>query len=383
VESIIHLEMNRILFIVSEDWYFYSHRLYLAKIAIKLGYKVALLSHYTNHRDKIKQDGIEVINWPLNRSTKNLLQEIKAIKSVASSINNFQPSVIYAVAMKPVLYSAIACFLSGFKNRVFALAGLGFIFTSKKRSVKVLRLLMEFVFRLLFKGNNTRLILQNPEDQSALLSAKVINKNYLRLIRGAGVDTTSFHYQKIPNEIPVIILPARMLWAKGIQDFVDCAIEINKKVKKARFVLVGTPDIQNPDAIPKVRLKKWNEEGVIEWWGHQSDMVIVYHQSTIVCLPTTYGEGLPKSLLEAASCGRPIVAYDVPGCREIVQDGYNGYLVKPKSINGLVDAITKILNSYELCVQMGKNGRQLVKKHFTQEKIARETMAVWEEVLIS
>ena len=375
--------MNRILFIVSEDWYFYSHRLYLAKIAIKLGYKVALLSHYTNHRDKIKQDGIEVINWPLNRSTKNLLQEIKAIKSVASSINNFQPSVIYAVAMKPVLYSAIACFLSGFKNRVFALAGLGFIFTSKKRSVKVLRLLMEFVFRLLFKGNNTRLILQNPEDQSALLSAKVINKNYLRLIRGAGVDTTSFHYQKIPNEIPVIILPARMLWAKGIQDFVDCAIEINKKVKKARFVLVGTPDIQNPDAISKVRLKKWNEEGVIEWWGHQSDMVKVYHQSTIVCLPTTYGEGLPKSLLEAASCGRPIVTYDVPGCREIVIDGYNGFLVKAKRVDDLISAISNLLDDRELCIKMGKNGRKLVEKYFTQEKIAQETMAVWEELLVS
>ena len=109
----------------------------------------------------------------------------------------------------------------------------------------------------------------------------------------------------------------------------------------------------------------------------------LYHKSTIVCLPTSYGEGLPKSLLEAASCGRPIVTYDVPGCREIVKDGYNGFLVKPKSVDGLVEAISELLNDRELCIEMGKNGRELVEKHFTQEKIAQETMAVWEEVLVS
>ena len=341
------------------------------------------MSRYTNHRKVIENAGVEIIDWPLDRSSKNPLTELNAIKSIISSIRKFRPDIIHSVAMKPVIYSAIASIFTGLDNRIFALAGLGFVFTSNRRSAKILRPFLKVIFSLLFKGKKTKLILQNPDDRRQLLSKGVINPKNIRLIRGAGVDTKTFSFKTIPSNMPIIILPSRMLWAKGIQDFVDCAIEINKKVKKARFVLVGTPDIQNPDAISKVRLKKWNEEGVIEWWGHQSDMVKVYHQSTIVCLPTTYGEGLPKSLLEAASCGRPIVAYDVPGCREIVQDGYNGYLVKPKSINGLVDAITKILNSYELCVQMGKNGRQLVKKHFTQEKIARETMAVWEEVLIS
>jgi len=285
--------------------------------------------------------------------------------------------------MKPVIYSAIACNLSGLKSRIFALAGLGFVFTSNKRSAKILRPFLKVIFSLLFKGKKTKLILQNPDDQRQLLSKGVINPKNIRLIRGAGVDTKTFSFKTIPSNMPIIILPSRMLWAKGIQDFVDCAIEINKKVKKARFVLVGTPDIQNPDAISKVRLKKWNEEGVIEWWGHQSDMVKVYHQSTIVCLPTTYGEGLPKSLLEAASCGRPIVTYDVPGCREIVIDGYNGFLVKAKRVDDLISAISNLLDDRELCIKMGKNGRKLVEKYFTQEKIAQETMAVWEELLVS
>ena len=341
------------------------------------------MSYYTNHRKVIADAGIEIIDWPLNRSSKNPLTELIAIISVISSIRQFRPSIIHSVAMKPVIYSSIASLFTGLDNRIFALAGLGFVFTSNRRSAKILRPFLKVIFSLLFKGKKTKLILQNPDDRRQLLSKGVINPKNIRLIRGAGVDTKTFSFKTIPSNMPIIILPSRMLWAKGIQDFVDCAIEINKKVKKARFVLVGTPDIQNPDAISKVRLKKWNEEGVIEWWGHQSDMVKVYHQSTIVCLPTTYGEGLPKSLLEAASCGRPIVTYDVPGCREIVIDGYNGFLVKAKRVDDLISAISNLLDDRELCIKMGKNGRKLVEKYFTQEKIAQETMAVWEELLAS
>jgi len=373
----------KILFIITEDWYFVSHRLDLVKRAIWSGYQVALLSHYTNHREVIEDAGIKSIEWPLDRSSKNPLTELNAIKSIISSIRQFRPDIIHSVAMKPVIYSSIASLFTGLDNRIFALAGLGFVFTSNTRSAKIIKPFLEFAFRLLFKGCKTRLILQNPEDRQALLLANIINPYNIRLIRGAGVDIKSFSINKIPTDLPIISIPARMLWAKGIQDFIDCSKEINKDNKFARFVLVGTPDEQNPDSIPKQQLIEWDKNGVIEWWGHRSDMPNVFHQSTIVCLPTTYGEGLPKSLLEAASCGRPIVAYDVPGCREIVKDGYNGYLVKPKSVDGLVNAISQLLNDHELCDNMGKNGRKLVEKHFTQEKIAVETIAVWEEVLAS
>jgi len=373
----------RILFIISEDWYFVSHRLYLAKVAINSGYKVALLSHFTNHREIIEAEGIKTIAWPLNRSSRNLYKEIEAIKSIVSTIRQFKPSMIHSVAMKPVIYSAIACNLSGLKSRIFALAGLGFVFTSSKRSAKILRPFLKVIFSLLFKGKKTKLILQNPDDQRQLLSEGVINPKNIRLIRGAGVDTKTFSFKTIPSNMPIIILPSRMLWSKGIQDFIDCAKVINIDNIMARFVLVGTPDDQNPDSISTQLLTEWHKDGVIEWWEFQSDMPNVLHQSTIVCLPTIYGEGLPKSLLEAASCGRPIVTYDVPGCREIVIDGYNGFLVEPKSVDGLVGAISKLLNDRELCIKMGKNGRKLVEKYFTQEKIAQETMAVWEELLVS
>jgi len=378
------MSIKRVLFIVSEDWYFVSHRFHLAKSAISLGYSVALLSNYSKHRNEIEVAGIEVINWSINRSSKNPFQEMEAIKNIVLAIKHFKPSLIHSVAIKPVIHSAIACMISGIKPRIFALAGLGYIFTSSKKSAKLLRPFLKIIFKLLFYGKKTCLILQNPDDKSVLFSANVIKNNQIHLILGAGVDAMAFKYQKIlKDRMPVIILSARMLWAKGIQDFIDSAKQINNNNINARFVLVGTPDNQNPDAIPNEKLEKWHKSGLIEWWGHQNDMAKIYHQSSIVCLPTTYGEGLPKSLLEAASCGRPIVTYDVPGCREIVKDGYNGYLVMPKSVDGLVQAISHLLNNYDLCVKMGKNGRKLVEKHFTQEKIAQETIAVWEEVLAS
>ena len=371
---------KRLLFIISEDWYFVSHRLHLAVSAIKAGYSVALLSHYTKHQEKIKLAGIETINWPLNRGSKNLIKEIISIKGIVSTIRQFQPSLIHSVAMKPVLYSGIACKMIGLRNRVFALAGLGFIFTSDKRSAKYLRPIIKYSFKFLFKGDKTRLILQNPEDQAALSTANIINENNVSLIRGSGVNMNLYSFSKIPEGTPIIMLPARMLWDKGVGEFVKVAKILKQSGIKARFVLVGSPDVHNPETINDFQLKNWENDEIIEWWGQKEDMAKVYYQSTIVCLPS-YREGLPKSLLEAASCGRPIVTYDVPGCREIVKDGYNGYLVQLKSIDGLVQAISQLINYYELCVQMGKNGRKLVKKHFSQEQIANETLAVWEEVL--
>ena len=171
-----------------------------------------------------------------------------------------------------------------------------------------------------------------------------------------------------------------MLLDKGVVEFVEAARTLNCKGINARFALVGPTDPQNPESVPDKQLAQWVKEGVIEWWGLRNDMPNVYRQATIVCLPS-YREGLPKSLLEAASCGRPIITYDVPGCREIVLNGVNGILVPLKDQNNLLTAIEKLLGDSELCSQMGKAGRELAEKEFSQEKVAAETIKVWQEVL--
>ena len=171
-----------------------------------------------------------------------------------------------------------------------------------------------------------------------------------------------------------------MLWDKGVEDFVICAQRCKKKKVNARFILIGDPDPHNPECIPDSQLKKWIRQGAIEWRGRQDDILSAYHEADIVCFPS-YHEGLPKTLLEAASCGLPIVSYDVPGCREVVQDTINGFLIPLKDRDALFLAVLKLLEDSKLRYEMGQRGRKMILKDFTQEKIATETISVWNEFL--
>jgi glycosyltransferase involved in cell wall biosynthesis len=171
-----------------------------------------------------------------------------------------------------------------------------------------------------------------------------------------------------------------MLWDKGVHEFVSCAQQLKEDGVTARFCLVGGVDTQNPESVSVAQLKKWTDQKVVEWWGDQNNMPEIYSRSTIVCFPS-YREGLPKSLLEAASSGLPIVAYNVPGCREIVIDGVNGFLIPFKDDNSLRDAILKLIKDQDLCDSMGFLGREIVLKNFSQKIISEQTLSVWLEVL--
>jgi glycosyltransferase involved in cell wall biosynthesis len=370
--------LKKILFIVSEDWYFVSHRLNLATEAINKGYEVALLSKFTIHRDYLNSLGIKIIDWSLERKSKNPLLEIKAIYHIVKAINYYKPSVVHSVALKPILYTAISRIFTNIDGMVLAFGGLGFVFHSKTNYAKFIKFLITPLLRVLFIGDRVRLIIQNDDDMRLLESFKVIRKDNVRVIRGAGVDVNMFTPRHRDNKNYLVILPARMLWDKGVSDFVACAKYCIKHKVNARFALVGDQDIHNPKCIPKRQLKKWVKTGVVEWWGRSDDIVKVYHAADIVCFPS-YHEGLPKSLLEAASCELPIVAYNVSGCREVVEDGKNGILVPFRDEGALLSAVLLLLNDKILRRNMGKCGRKKVLAMFTQEIIFKKTMAVWSE----
>ena len=373
--------MKKILFIVSEDWYFVSHRLHLATTAINDGHEVLLLSRMSEHQGLINSLGIETIDWTLKRSSRNLLLEFKTIYCIYDVIRNFKPDLVHAVAMKPVFYTALSSIFADVNGRIFAFGGLGFIFRSHRIVARMLRLFFVPIFRLLLRGKNIRLIIQNKDDRKLMENYGIIGTKKIRLIRGAGVDTMKFFPQYTPHrDTLLVILPARMLWDKGVEDFVICAQRCKKKKVNARFVLIGDRDPHNPECIPDSQLKKWIRQGAIEWWGRQDDILSAYHKADIVCFPS-YHEGLPKTLLEAASCGLPIVSYDVPGCREVVQDTINGFLIPLKDRDALLLAVLKLLEDSKLRYEMGQRGRKLILKDFTQEKIAAETISVWNEFL--
>jgi glycosyltransferase involved in cell wall biosynthesis len=374
--------LKRILFIVSEDWYFVSHRLHLAQKAISMGYHVTLLANVGKSQNLIEDSGIDVIPWSLKRNSYNLAREVNSILEVIKAINRVKPSLIHAVALKPILYSSIASIFTGLKRRVFAFAGLGFIFTSEKLFAKFCRVPIVFAMRLLIKNKYSNIILQNQDDINTLLHLRMIRKNSISLIQGSGVDTTIFFptNDQAIESTPLIILPARLLWDKGIGDFVNAANILKMKHVDARFILVGQRDIHNPASISESQISEWVESNIIEYWGFEENMPKILNKATIVCLPS-YREGFPKVLLEAASCAKPIVTTDVPGCRQAVENNLSGLLVPAKNPQALADAMEKLIHNKSLCKIMGARGLERVNTELSQNIIANKTINLWEKIL--
>lgn len=371
---------HKILFIIVEDRYFLSHRLHLAQYAIKKGYQVGLLCKISKHKEFLENEGIQVFDWSLVRGSFNLFFEIKAIYEILITLLKFAPDVLHAVALKPVIYASFASKLVFLKSRVFALGGLGFIFSSDKILAKLLRPLIVLVLKFTFSGNKSRLIIQNIDDKRTLINLKVIREEKIDLIKGAGVDMKIFSFIKEPSQIPEVILPARLLWDKGVGEFVLAADILKKRGINAKFTLLGETDPHNPECIPDDQIEDWKKEGAVDVAGFQDDMAKCIQDCAVVCLPS-YREGLPKSLLEAASCGRPIVTTDVPGCREIVQDGVNGYLVPSKNPDLLAEALSRLLTDRKLREVMGLKGREFVEREFSAEIVALKTEKIWNSLL--
>lgn len=330
----------------------------------------------------ITDAGLRLIPSSLARRGQNPLEEGNFIRKLTSIYRQEGPDIIHHVAMKPVLYGSIAARLAGCKNVVNAMAGMGFVFTSDKAKAKVLRPLVSSAYRMLLNRPNYRLILQNPDDVSLFTNAHLINPEKIALIRGAGVDIAQFSAEPENAGPPMIVLASRLLWDKGVGEFVEAARILRDEGVDARFILVGDSDHENPAAIPQKQIDKWRAIGNVELWGRRDDMSIVFSQAHIVCLPS-YREGLPKVLLEAASCGKPIVATDVPGCREIVRHNQNGLLVPPKNPTALAEALKSLILDADLRRRMGTAGRKIVEQEFSQEIVIEQTLALYREMLES
>ncbi|TFW16764.1 glycosyltransferase family 1 protein [Massilia arenosa] len=374
------LAERQLLFVVTEDWYFCSHRLHLAVAAVQQGMRVAVATNVAEHGAYIEAAGIELHPWRLKRSSVGLLAECTAVFDLWRIYRQVKPDVVHHVAIKPVVYGSLVSKLVRVPAVVNALGGMGAIFTGKSARRGIMRRLVLAAFRGLLGAPNQVLILQNPDDCSLMVEEAGVRQQSLRLIRGAGVDTREYDVAAEPEGVPLVVLPARMLRDKGVAEFVDAARLLKRRGMVARFVLVGGCDSCNPAALTETELSGWVREGVVEWWGRRSDMPAVFAASHIVCLPS-YREGLPKALLEAAACGRAIVTTDVPGCREIVRHGVNGMLVPAQDAQALAHALQQLLLDSERRVRMGMAGRAMVVNDFSDTAVARHTLGLYQELL--
>ena len=245
--------------------------------------------------------------------------------------------------------------------------------------MRLLRWLIKGFYRRALRG--TQVIFQNPDDQELFSRNGLVNRKQVTLIPSSGVDIEKFSPSPEPAGEPLVILPARMLWAKGVNEFVLAAGILRLAGVQARFALIGDTDPGNPEAVPVDQLEKWRKEGIIEWWGWQEDMPMLYRQAHIVCLPSYYREGTPKSLIESAACGRPIVTTDRPGCREVVRHQQNGLLVPVRDSRALAEALKTLIGDAALRKRMGKKGRELAVAEFSLERVIGQTIVVYEKAL--
>jgi len=374
--------MHKILYLVTEDWYFCSHRLNLAEAAMKAGNEVVVVTQVGDHAETIRSKGFTLIPLEMHRSVGSPLQELSTLIKLIRLYIQIKPDLLHHVSLKPVIFGSFAAWIARIPCVVNAYTGLGYLFTTRTLTSGFFMKMMVPLMSMIMKRKGFHSIVQNSDDESALMNLGLVRPGRVSLIRGSGVDTAVFRYvPELITDTPMVLFASRLLRDKGIIEFIDAVRIIKKRGIPARFVVVGDTDPGNPTRIDKSELYAWVKQGMIEWWGYRDDMPEIFKQAHIICLPS-YREGLPKVLLEAAACGRPIVTTDVPGCREVVQDGINGFLVPAKDAVTLADAIQRLLAAPELRKQMGEAGRKRVEENFGIDTVNSATVSIYNDLLV-
>lgn len=370
----------RLLYLVTEDWYFCSHRLPIARAARDAGAEVVVATRVGAHADVIAKEGFRVVPLGWRRGSYWPPAECDAIEEIVKVYARERPDLVHHVALKPVIYGSIAAAVTQVPHVVNALTGLGALFIGSSKRTKALGVLVRLALKPLLNNDGVRVILQNNDDREFLESFGMLRRDRVALIRGSGVDVKRFRPKPEPSGVPVALLVGRMLRDKGVLDFVEAARMLKQRGIPVRMLLAGPTDPDNPAAIKEATLRQWQDEGVVQWLGPVSDVAALWGQAHIAVLPS-YREGLPKALLEAAACGRPMVATDVPGCREIVRPEQTGLLVPPREPIALSQAIARLAGDRKLRRRLGARARTVAETEFADEVVVRDTLALYRELL--
>jgi len=372
----------KVLLFGNTDWYLYNFRLPLAKKLRDMSFEVVMVSPPGKYGEKIKSEGFRWLPVAMNRRSVNPISEFFVLKELIKLYKNEKPDLVHHFTIKSVVYGSVAARFSGVKNVVNAVAGLGFVFTNESLFAKILRPFVKSILKFSMDTDNSRLILQNPDDQALFVASKLIDPDHIRLIRGSGVNTNRFEPVKNNggNDVVNVLLATRLLWDKGIREFIDAVRILKNTHKPVNFLLAGAPDDGNPASVQNEEIIKWVNEGLVESLGHIENIESVLTNVDIVVLPS-YREGLPRILLEAASMGLPLVSTDVPGCREIVKNNINGLLVPVKDSKSLAVAIEYLIDNPIERSRMGRAGREMVLNEFDEKIVIDDTIDVYREVL--
>ena len=361
-------------------WYLYNHRLSLAKAAREAGYEVVLVSPFDRYVERLRKAGFEWHALALDRRGVNPLREGLAIIRIWRLYRRLRPDLVHHFTIKPVIYGTIAARLAGMTGIVNAITGLGYVFIHEDGTTSPLPRIAQMLYRHALASDTVHVIFQNPADRALFLQRGLVDEERVSLIRGSGVDVTRFRPLPESTDRSMALYVGRMLWDKGLGDLAEAGRLLKQRGVPGTIVLVGEPDEGNPASIPAETLREWEEAGVLEWWGRREDMPAVYAASSMVVLPS-HSEGLPRTLLEAAACGRAMVATDIPGCREVVDHDVNGFLVPVGDADAIAHAIERLFADSSLRTRMGAAARNKAINAFADTRVAAETLVVYRSLV--
>ena len=369
----------RLLYLVTEDWYFLSHRLPMARAARDAGFDVHVATRVGAGRAAIEAEGFALHALPWRRADIGP-GAVSSVAAIRRLYRRLDPDIVHHVALKPALLGSLAGLGLRARPVVNSVAGLGFLFASEHVLARTLRPLFGPAFSRLMNRAGHRVVVQNPDDRATLVRIGV-DPDHIELIPGSGVDTDAFEPLPEPEGPFTVALAARMLEIKGVRAAVAAHGLLRARGLDTRLLLAGAPDPENRATISRAELETWNALPGLTWLGHVDDIRAVWARAHAAVLPSEGGEGLPKSLLEAAACGRPIVATDVPGCREIARPGVNAFRVPPRDPAALADAIETLARAPEMRRRFGAASRRLAVEEFSAGEIGRKTAALYGHLL--
>lgn len=372
--------MPRLIFVDNLADHFCSHRLALACALHDAGWDVGVATPPSPAVERLAAAGLRHHPVPIDRRGLDARADFATMMALRRLFVAERPDLVHLRTIKPVLWGGMAARLAGVPAVVALIAGLGYAFLAQGVRGAVLQAMLPPLYRLALGHRHVRAVFQNEDDRARFLGMGVIGGGRTVLVRGSGVDARVFAPRPEPEGTPVVVFPARLLWDKGLAEFVEAARRLRAGGCRARFALVGDVDAGNRSSAAVAEVEGWVRAGDVEWWGHQRDMPAIYAQARVVCMPS-YWEGLSKSLLEAAACGRAIVTTDTPGCRDAIEDGRTGLLVPVRDAAALATALGALLADPERCRRMGARGRERILAGYSEEQVVAETMAVCRDVL--
>jgi len=373
---------GKLILIATTDWYLYNFRRSLALALQRAGYELLLISPPGEYGQKLCDLGLRWKPLPMDRRSLNPLRELILLWHLWRLFRREKVALVHGFTIKCAVYGSLAARLAGVHARVNAVAGMGYVFTSDDFKARLLRPVVRALLRVALDGKRARLILQNPDDVILFERAGLVAPSRVRLIPGSGVDCRRFtgNTRERASGPMRVLLAARLLWDKGLAEYAQAARQLLAQGRPIRFLLAGMPDLGNPATVPESAVRAWVDEGLIEWLSHVDDMPGLLASVDVVVLPS-YREGLPRTLIEAAACGLPLVTTDVPGCREVVKDGLDGLLVPVRNAEALAVAIARLQDDPALARRLGAAARVKALAEFDERIVIDRSIAVYHELL--